>query len=370
MKIAVVGSGIGGLSVAWALRKRGMKVSVFDQGQIPNPGGSSFDEHRVTRHTYADLSGYSELMPHAFSACDRLWQDLGVTHFLPLPIIYMMRGGIDWYDDTAGELDASGIWHRKLSVDELARRYPMISTEGVERAFEAGGAGILFAERIVTDLARWLADNGAALHPNCRISSIDTGSGRIVANGQPHDFDLVVVAAGAWVSELLPEHAARLTPSRQLLLYLKAPASRANAWADAPIITDFSPSHGAYILPPRLGTRLKIGDHRFTRVGHGSDDRLATEADVKPVLEAAQRLFTGFSDYEIVERKVCYYTTTDDERFVARPVGSAAWLLSACSGHGFKLAPLIGEMIARSITGELSPEQATKMAAGQTAYLP
>ncbi|MGN6468769.1 MAG: hypothetical protein ACTHLC_04210 [Rhizobiaceae bacterium] len=39
------------------------------------------------------------------------------------------------------------------------------------------------------------------------------------------------------------------------------------------------------------------------------------------------------------ERKACYYTVTEDEHFVIRPAGKKATLLSACSGHGFKLAP-------------------------------
>lgn len=148
---------------------------------------------------------------------------------------------------------------------------------------------------------------------------------------------MVVVAAGAWIGDLLPAHAQVAVPSRQLVLYLEPPGQYAAAWAAAPVVVDMAADYGAYVLPPREGTRLKIGDHVFTRRGHGSDDRIASEADVEPVLGALNRAFRDAADYKILERKVCYYTVTHDERFIVEPIGGAGWVVSACSGHGFKL---------------------------------
>lgn len=364
MKVAIVGAGIGGLSLAWALRRRGVDVAIFDQGPIPNPVSSSFDEHRITRHTYADLPGYAALMPAAFDIYEELWKDLGRSHLLRTSVVYAVRGGLDNYEETAADLDALNIAHRRISVDELATRLPFVSTEGVQSAFEAQGAGILFASRIVQDLAAWLAENGAQLHPNSRVESVDPDAGFLIENGQRHDADFVVVAAGAWVLDLVPQARGRLVPSRQLVLYLEAPQAYAAAWQDAPVLMDVGETHGAYILPPRNGTRLKIGDHRFTRIGHGSDDRIAKDEDVEPVLAAAKRAFRNFDQYKILERKVCYYTVTNDERFVVERLGKQGWLLSACSGHGFKLGALNGYMLASALVDEFPPEQLSKVAAG------
>src|SRR4051812_4100598 len=110
--IAIIGGGIGGLSLAWALHKRGERGSLFEQGPIPNPVSSSFDEHRITRHTYGGLSGYGALMPSAFATYDELWADLGETHYLPTNLVYIGRRESDFYAATARDLDAIGIAHR------------------------------------------------------------------------------------------------------------------------------------------------------------------------------------------------------------------------------------------------------------------
>lgn len=365
LKVSIVGAGIAGLSLAWALRKRGVDVALFDAGPIPNPVSSSFDEHRITRHSYGHLPGYGALMPQAFAAYDALWADIETSHYLPTNMVFVSRSKRDW-SDSAAELDRVNIPHRLIAPAEVATRLPMLHADGVVSAFEAGGAGMLFANRIVTDLARWAAENGASLHPHTKVDDIDVTTGRLTAGGIRHDADLVVVAAGAWLPELVPETAGRMVPSRQLLLYLEPPKDLVVAWSTAPVLVDSGGGHGAYILPPRGGTRLKIGDHIFTRRGHGSDDRLATAEDVAPVIEAASAIFARFEEYKILERKVCYYTVTKDEGFVVEPLGMAGWVLSACSGHGFKLGPLIASGLADVITGARSSETFPKWAAGQT----
>lgn len=363
MKVSVIGAGIAGLSLAWALRVRGVEVALFDAGPIPNPGGSSFDEHRITRHSYGHLAGYGAMMPQAFAAYERLWADLGTTHYLPTGMVMVSRSKSDWAEQAA-ELDRLSVSHRMLSPEEVAARLPMLHAEGVDSAFEAGGAGMLFANRIVTDLARWAVEHRVEMHPHSRVDDMDAATGTLSVGGVRHHADLVVVAAGAWLPELLPAAKGRMVPSRQLLLYLEPPADLVGAWSEAPVLVDSSGGHGAYILPPRGGTRLKVGDHFFTRRGQGSDDRIATEDDVAPVLDAAASILARFEEYRVLERKVCYYTVTDDEGFVVEPIGPAGWVLSACSGHGFKFGPLIASGLADAIIGARSAESVTSWAAG------
>ena len=365
MKIAIVGAGIAGLSLAWALHRRGATVALFDQGPIPNPLSSSFDEHRITRHVYGGLSGYGALMPDAFRTYDELWADLGTSHFHPASLVYLGRRDTGFHDAAAPDLDAMGIPHRRLALGDLAAMLPMMRPDGIVEAFESGGAGELFAARIVTDLARWLREAGVALHPHTKVRDVDVDTGRFLANGW-ESADLVVIAAGAWLPAIHPASAGRLVPSRQAMLYLEPPPRLRRAWAEAPIIVDSGLTHGGYILPPKAGTRLKIGDHAFSRKGHGDDDRRATPEDTARIRTAAREVFVEFDAYTVLEARICYYTVSPDERFVVEPIGRSGWVLSACSGHGFKLGPLIASGLADAIVGRRPAADIPAWAAGKT----
>ena len=349
-KVLVVGAGIAGLSTAWGLVRRGFAVEVFDQGPIPNPKATSHDEHRITRHAYGEMHRYARLMPDCFRLYERLWADIGACHLTPLPSIVLEREPTPWISASIVDLEAMGIPWREVPVAEIAALYPMINTGGLTRAVEFGGAGVLFPIRILTDLVVHLAAKGVVFHALTKVEAVDPEAGSVtVAGGKVFTGDQVVVAAGAWADRLVPEIRGRAVPSRQAVLFLAPPTDLAAAWAAAPIFLDLGLESGTYTLPPRPGTRLKVGDHTFTRAGDADGDRAATDADVARLLSAADLAFTGFDRYTILERKACFYTVTEDESFVVGPIGSKASVISACSGHGFKLAPLIGDLVAEGI---------------------
>ena len=53
--------------------------------------------------------------------------------------------------------------------------------------------------------------------------------------------------------------------------------------------------------------------------------------------------------WRIDRLKVCFYTVTEDERFVVEKQGAKGWLMSPCSGHGFKFGAVMGLELARTI---------------------
>jgi sarcosine oxidase/sarcosine oxidase subunit beta len=109
---------------------------------------------------------------------------------------------------------------------------------------------------------------------------------------------------------------------------------------------------GTYTLPPRRGTRLKVGDHVFSRRGNPDDDRVARMEDLERLLPALGVAYRDIERYSVLERRACFYTVSEDERFIVRPEGDRGWVISACSGHGFKLAPAMAEAVAQALTGE------------------
>ena len=361
----IVGGGIAGLSTAWALARRGYTVDLFEQGPLPNPKSSSHDEHRITRHAYGAMEGYAHLMPEAFRVWDMLFKATGRSHYEPCGAVYFLRHLNGWYEGVSRSLTEMGIGFRDIPLDQIERRFPMVDPTGLIRAVETDGAGMLFPIRILTDLVVLLPSLGVRLHTNALVTNVDPEHGRITANGKTHQADVVVVAAGAWVDRIVPSLKGDAVASRQAVLYLAPPPDLAEAWANAPVMLDVRADGGLYTLPPRQGTRLKVGDHVFSKTGDPDEDRIATDRDLARLWPAAREAYKHLDRYAVLEPKACFYTVRDHEEFRVEPIGSAGWVISACSGHGFKLGSLMGELTARGITGETQAAEITALAAGR-----
>jgi glycine/D-amino acid oxidase-like deaminating enzyme len=362
----VVGGGVMGLATAWGLAREGCTVELFEQGALPNPLASSFDEHRLIRHPYGDQMGYARLIDDAFAAWELVWRDIGRILYAPTGTLALTGNGADWAASSAATLAAIGRPMTELSIGELRRRFPMLDAGGVERAFWMGSGGVLFAQDIVIALAEHLArDSRVRLHPRTPVQSVDLDHGRIVtASGAVHEGDIVIVAAGAWAGRLLPEVAKRLVPSRQVVAYFDLPTDQRAAWAKAPMILELTGEVGLYLVPPVQGRGLKVGDHGFSRSGDPDAGREAQEWEIRPLIERCHSLLHGFEHWRIDRLKVCFYTVTEDERFVVEKVGAAGWVMSPCSGHGFKFGAVMGLELARTIVSERDPVAHTRWAAG------
>ena len=367
-KALIVGGGIAGLSTAWALARRGVDVELFEQGPLPNPRASSYDEHRITRHAYGRMEGYAHLMPEAFRVWDSLWQATGRSHYEPCGAVYFMRHDPGWYEGVSRSLTEMGVGFRDIPLDEVERRFPMVDPDGVIRVVSTDGAGMLFPVRILTDLVVLLGRLGVTLRAGIHVDEVDPERGRVMSRGKTYEGDVVVVAAGAWADRLVPGLRGVGVPSRQAVLYLSPPPDLAEAWANAPVMLDLRPNGGLYTLPPRRGTRLKIGDHVFSRTGDPDGDRIANDVDLARLWPAARATYRGLDRYALLEPKACFYTVTETEEFLVHPTGAAGWLISACSGHGFKLGSLMGELVARAITGEMPAAEVTDLAGGRVTH--
>jgi len=365
MKAIVVGGGIMGLATAWGLAREGHAVELFEQGPLPNPLASSMDEHRLIRHPYGDHAGYARMIDQAYAAWNLLWNDLGQRLYAPTGTLALTGNGETWAERSAATLACLGKSMEEMPLDELPRRFPQLDARGVERAYWLDSGGVLFAQDIVAALARHLAGlPNAALHDNTRVRRVDVEHGYIVTDaGARYDADVVVVAAGAWVGRLLPTDR-RLVPSRQVVIYFDLPDDQQAIWARHPMVIDKTGGVGLYLVPPAQGRGLKIGDHVFNRTGDPSAERQAGEEEMQPLLRRCTELIKDFKRWRVERLKVCFYTVTEDERFVVERQGARGWLMSPCSGHGFKFGAVMGLELARTIAGARDPAAHARWAAG------
>lgn len=345
----VLGAGIMGLSAAWALSRAGLAVRVLDQDPVPNPRGSSVDDHRLIRHAYGAQAGYMRMVDPAYAAWELLFAEAGERPYVPSGVLALAEAEGGWLAASRAALRGDGHAVEDLNAGEVAARYPFLSPAGIADAFHLPSGGVLLARRIVALLADRLAARGVAIERR-RVTDLDPGRAALAcADGSRHAADLLVVAAGPWGPRLVPGLAARVRPTRQVVVRLAPPPAQATAWAHAPMLLDLAEDGGFYAVPPVAGTPLKIGDHRFAPTADPDGPREATAAEAEAILSLARHRIRDLESYRVLSAAACWYDVEPGERFLVEPLGPRAWVMSGFSGHGFKFGAVLGLALARAV---------------------
>jgi sarcosine oxidase len=364
-RIVIVGGGIVGLSTARAAVKRGHQVVLLEKGPLPNPQGASFDLHRMIRFHYGAAEGYARMVAPAFDAWDRLWADMGAEHFEDTGAVAVSLEPGDYGDKTLATFRKIGLDHQVHDRAAMEALTPHLTLPDGARGVTGGRGGPLFASAIVTELTAWVRRHGVDVRDNTEVKAVDRAAGiAVLADGSTVQGDLLVIAAGAWVSNLLPELDGNPV-YRQGLCYVEPPAAYEESWRNAPAIVAIG-DHGGYTLPDRRGAGLKFGHGGHRRLqrpdthGFGSD----LEAESKVILGAFRPFLKQPDDYVPQRIQVGYYVLDPSREFKVETSGKSV-LVTNCDGQMFKFGPLVGEKILAAFSGEHSAADLATWAAGR-----
>jgi sarcosine oxidase len=365
-RILIVGAGIVGLSVARAALRRGHAVTLIEQGEVPNPHAASHDQHRMIRMHYGAAEGYTRMVGQAFAAWETLWQEIGARHFADCGALAISASPGDYADATLAVFRRLDVPHEVLGAAEIERLCPHLRLPLTARGLLARPGGPLFADRILHDLARLVTRGGTAIMTRTQAVAVDETAGSVTtADGRVLAGDFVVVAAGAWLSGLLPSEYGTLPVFRQTLCYVEPPPVYRESWAAGPAIVVLG-ERNVYALPPLAGTGLKFGSGGRRRPGtpaEGFDEDLEQGRrvidDFGPYLRDAQ-------DYRPLRMQVGYYVMDDTRRFALHQARRRL-VVTNCDGQMFKFGPLIGEHIMAAWDGETSFAELASWGAGSVA---
>ena len=364
MKVAIIGGGIIGLSTAWALTRLGHKVIVLEQGAIPNPHSASFDQHRMIRPHYGGQVGYTRMVNEALGAWDLLWEDLGVSHYAATGVLAVDLGDHEWMKASQRALEATRTPFEVVDWQGIESYAPALAIRQDAWGLFTPKAGVLFADRIVTDLAKWLCRNGALLRAGCPVSSLDFTLGRLaLEDGEEIEADRIIVAVGAWTNNLLPDFGARVQPVRSVVGYVEPPAELAAAWAEGPALFLITPMAHLYCLPPVRGSMLKFGGAPILRPGDPNAPINITGDDLRSIGQAFAPHLKDPKGHQVISGAGAYYAEPADKRFIVEQRGKAV-VITGCGGRMFKFGALVGQRIERCLQGRFPTERLTQWARG------
>jgi glycine/D-amino acid oxidase-like deaminating enzyme len=364
---AVVGAGIFGVTAAITLRQRGHRVSLFDPGPLPHPLAESTDISKVVRPDYGADDTYLTLMETALQGWRRwnaawetpLYHEVGVAFLTRGP---MEPGGFE--HESLVRLVQRGHPAMRLDAAAIRARFPAWSTGAhVDGYFNAHG-GWAESGRVVERLLTEARRAGVALFEHHTFDRLhEEGSrvaGIVTREGGLFPADCVLVAAGAWTPRFLPWLASHLRAVGQPVFHL-APADPDPYRADRfPVFGADISRTGYYGFPVTADGRIKIANHGPGRIVDPSsaEDRVVTMNQEAALRAFLRETFPDLAAAPIVYTRVCVYCDTWDGHFwIARdPDREGLVVVAGGSGHAFKFAPVLGDLIADAVEGAQSPQ--------------
>ena len=345
----VVGAGLMGAATAWSLGRRGRSVLLVEQFSAGHANGSSHGSARIVRRAYGDPL-YTKLTGQAFELWRELEQQSGAS-------ILRVLGGLDFgrgrdVVGVAADLAAQGVPHEVLSNDEAERRWPGMRFAG--SVVYHPEAGTMDAAQAVDSFTSEAIRHGTEVRYETEVVKLSSNNDFAeveFADGERARGTSVITAAGAWTGPLL-NGLVRMPPlavTQQQIFHFPRLDTAAEPWPSTiheqaePIYHLAGGSDGG------SGDDRKIAEHR--RGTPTTAARRSGEVDGASrarIVEYVKRWLPGL-DPRPGREASCLYTSTPTEDFVLDRVGTLV-ICSACSGHGAKFAPLIGELTADLVT--------------------
>lgn len=360
-KVLVIGAGAFGGWTALALRQAGADVTLIDAWGPGHARSSSGGNTRIIRATYGPRRIYTRLAARAL----HLWREheAGWGHgCLQTTGAVWMFGADDQYGrESAAALRDEGLPVEMLGGADAAARWPQIDFAGITSVLFEPEAGVLSARKSCAAVV----ERFVALGGTFRMATVRPPSDPEVvslSDGTDLRADEVVYACGPWLGQLFPDVLGSLiTPTRQVVHYFGTPAG--------------DPSFASPHLPVwlELGDRVMYGfpadPQRGFKVADDSpgppidpttDPRVVTDDDIAEARAYLARRFPRLADAPWLSGEVCQYEATPDSHFVldTHPASERVWLVGGGSGHGFKMGPAIGEIMADAVLGDSGPDPA------------
>lgn len=363
--VIVVGLGTAGAATCMTLARRGVSVLGLDAFDPPHRMGSHHGRSRSVRRAYLEGTGYLPMALRSWEGWRQLEKDSGERLLVTTGNLTLGLPDGPALSGFLASARTGNIAHEVLSAGEVRKRWPQLKPPDEYAAGMETQAGIVFPERCIRVFLRLAHAAGADLQVDERVTGWRPHGDGIEVHTTRGGYTAgrLLIAAGAGSRRLLGRSADLLAPKRVPVHWIDVPNTAAYGLGKLPVNFWQVPLGGTdnaavsyrefYVLPViEVGGRVKAAFHNGLADCEPEKPAPAVtgeeEAQIRSMLE---RFLPPLSDRPITS-ETCMYTLTPDDHFLlgALPENDNVFGV-ALAGHGFKFAPILGQILADLIQG-------------------
>lgn len=362
--VIVIGLGGIGSAAAYHLAARGQKVLGLERFSAGHIRGSSHGGSRIIRQAYHEHPNYVPLVQRAYELWEQLERDSGASLLCLTGGLMIGPPGSSVVEGTIRSAEEHVLPHEVLSSSELHRRFPAFRPRADDVAVFETRAGFLRPEAAVRTHLQAAVKHGADLHfeePVERWSATPGGRVQVITSLGAYEAERLVIAPGAWAPDVLGSLELAFDVRRQVMCWFEPTGAFDTFLPDRfPIyIYDVDGRDIFYGFPATDGISGGVKAAMHTAgdpCTADSVDRATSEKDAA-ILRRHMARFLPDVNGHLLRTSTCLYTLTPDEHFVIAndPGYPQVTIAAGFSGHGFKFATVVGEILA-----DLAVEGATK----------
>ncbi|MBA7933250.1 N-methyl-L-tryptophan oxidase [Klebsiella sp. RHBSTW-00215] len=354
--LIIIGSGSVGSAAGYYARQAGLNVLMIDSHQPPHQEGSHHGNTRLIRHAYGEGERYVPLVLRAQKMWDEFAATSGEAVFERTGVINLGPANSEFLRNVANSARQFQLNIEEMDGQAVMARWPEIRVPHDYQAIFEPASGILRSELAIETWIRLAREAGAAQLFNCPVSAIHHQPNGITVETVDGEYSgkKLLVSAGTWATRLLPN--LPVQPVRKIFAWFQADG-RYSTKNNFPAFTGELPNGDQYYGFPAEDNELKIGKHNGGQLISAPEERVpfgAVATDGSESFNFLRNVLPGIGG--CLHGASCTYDNTADEDFIidTLPEQPNTLLITGLSGHGFKFAPVLGELAVQFALGEPS----------------
>lgn len=356
--VIVLGVGSMGSSTCYHLSKKGYKVLGLEQFDIPHEQGSHSGQSRLIRKAYGETSDYVPLLERAYENWKTLESETGSQVYYKTGIVYFGAANDPFLATVKQSSSKYNIEVNTLTSEECNHKYPQFKLPSEFQRLEEPDAGLLTPERSILLFVQQAILKGAVIRTKEKVLEWkrENGTVTVKTNRGTYQANKLVITAGPWAGKMIPGLAPKLKITRQALAWVKPKKwdnfilGKFPCWILENNEYDF---YGFPILPVGnfggpLGLKLALHYPGGEITDPDAVNRNTKESDENVLIQFLNQFMPDGYENTLV-MKTCLYTNSPDQNFILDYLpgfDKDVIIATGFSGHGFKFASVIGEVMA------------------------